>query len=100
MGGSPIFETPRLSSRRLMVEFGIIAVPWLVGAALSLRFRVFALVPAISFMLVLVAAAEISRGGTAWSTVATVLLVTISAELGYFVGSSVWVGFGNWRRVK
>jgi hypothetical protein len=68
------------------VELTIIA--WLVGTVLSLRFNVFALVPAISFMLVFVAVAEVSRGETIWWTAASMLSVAISAQLGYF-GTSI-----------
>jgi hypothetical protein len=68
-----------------MAEFALIA--WLTGAAISLRLRVFALVPAISFMLVVVAAAEISRGETIWWTAAATLSAAASAQLGYFMGN-------------
>jgi hypothetical protein len=69
-----------------MVELTIIA--WLVGAVLSLRLNVFALVPAISLMLVFVAVAEISRGETIWWTAASMLSVAISAQVGY-LGTSI-----------
>jgi NADH:ubiquinone oxidoreductase subunit 6 (subunit J) len=65
-----------------MVGFATIA--WLIGAALSLRFKVFVLVPAISVMLVFVAVAEVTRGETIWWTSAAMLSVAVSAQLGYF----------------
>jgi hypothetical protein len=69
-----------------MVGLTIIAL--LVGVALGLRFKVFALVPAISFTVVFVADAEVLRGETIWWTAAATLSVAVFAQLGYF-GTSV-----------
>jgi hypothetical protein len=72
-----------------MLEFAIVAVAWLVGAALSVRFNAFALVPALLVLLVVVALSETSRGETIWWTAATMLLAAICAQFGYFAGSAL-----------
>jgi hypothetical protein len=78
-----------------MLEF---AVAGLLGAVLGVEFSVFALVPTLLFLLVFVALGELSRGETIWSTAAAMLLVAISAQLGYFAGSILRFTVGNWRR--
>jgi hypothetical protein len=70
-----------------MFEFAAAVVASLVGAVLSVRFSFFALVPALSVVLVLVALGEVARGETIWLTGATMLLAVIFAQMGYFVGS-------------
>jgi hypothetical protein len=84
--------------RRVMFVLALIA--GLVGAALSLRFRVFSLVPALSLLLPLVALAAVSTGESILSTLATMLLVAISAQLGYFAGSALQSVVGHWRLGK
>jgi hypothetical protein len=81
-----------------MFEFAVVA--WLVGAALSVQFTLFALVPALSVLLVFLVLGEVSRGEAIGSTVAAMLLVAISAQLGYFAGSVLQFLAGNWRRGK
>jgi hypothetical protein len=78
-----------------MFEF---AIAGLVGAVLGVQFGVFALVPALLFLLVFVAFGELARGETIWSTATTMLLVAISAQLGYFAGSILRFTVDNWRR--
>jgi hypothetical protein len=80
-----------------MFEIAVAVVACLVGASLSVRLSFFALVPALSVVLVLVALGEVSRGETVWSTGATMLLAAICTQLGYFPGSVIWFMNGNRR---
>jgi hypothetical protein len=70
---------------RVMVTLAIIGL--LVGAALSLYLRVFALVPALLFMFAVAAIVGMLRGETAWWAVGAMAAVGISVQLGYFGGS-------------
>jgi len=72
-----------------MFEIAAAVVACLVGAALSVRFSFFALVPALLVVLVLVALGEVARGETIWLTGATMLLAAICAQVGYFAGSAL-----------
>jgi hypothetical protein len=65
-----------------MVEFTILG--FLVGAALSLHFKVFVLVPVMLFTFAAEAVSEVVRGETiAWIEIASVLF---AVQLGYFGG--------------
>jgi hypothetical protein len=65
-----------------MVEFTIFG--FLVGAALSLHFKVFVLVPVMLFTFVAVAVGEVVGSETiSWIEIASVLL---AVQLGYFDG--------------
>jgi hypothetical protein len=68
-----------------MVTFAIIGL--LAGAALSLHLRVFALVPAIPFMLAVAAIVGMSRGETVCWTVSAMAAVGMSVQLSYFGGN-------------
>jgi len=68
-----------------MVELTIFSL--LLGSALSLHFRMFALVPVMPFTLTIVAVGEGSLDQTiSWIAVALALVAT-SVQLGYFMGS-------------
>jgi hypothetical protein len=79
-----------------MFEFAVVA--GLVGAAISIRLSVFALVPALSVLVVFLSIGEVSRGETVWSIAAAILLVATSAQLGYFAGSVLRFVLGDRRR--
>jgi hypothetical protein len=80
--------------------FELAVVAWLIGAALSVRFGYFALFPALLFLLIFVALGEVSRGATMWSAGATMLLVALSTQLGYFAGSVLRFKVGDRHREK
>ena len=68
-----------------MAGFAIIC--FLTGLAVGLQFRVLSLVPALSFMLAVVAVGGISHGETIWWTAGAMLLAALSTQLGYFGGT-------------
>jgi hypothetical protein len=80
--------------------FELVVVAWLIGAALSVQFSFFALFPSLLVLLFFVALGEVSRGATIWLTSATMLLVAISTQLGYFAGSLLGFKVGDRRREK
>ena len=67
-----------------MVELTIIGL--LVGAAMALRFTVFALVPAIIFILAVIAMAGVVGGETVWLIVGAMAAVSLSIQFGYLGG--------------
>jgi hypothetical protein len=73
------------SEKRIMVELAIIGL--LVGAGMAPRFTVFALVPAIIFMLAVIAMAGVAGGETVWWIVGVVAAVSISIQFGYLGGA-------------
>jgi hypothetical protein len=58
-----------------------------VGGALGLRFNMFILVPTIGLALIMVAVTGMARGDGVWSLMATLVVVTIFLQLGYFGGT-------------
>ena len=68
-----------------MVELTIIGL--LVGAALGLQFRVFALVPLMPFMLAVVAMGGVLQGETASWIVGAMAAVGISVQFSYLGGA-------------
>ena len=72
-----------------MVELTIIGL--LVGAAMALRFTVFALVPAIIFILAVIAMAGVVGGETVWWIVGAMAVVSIRISgCGHPAGHPAW----------
>jgi hypothetical protein len=69
----------------------LIAIAALVGATLALRFKVFALVPATIFLLVIVAIDLRLRGDAIWWVGVAMFATAASLQLGYFAASLLQV---------
>jgi hypothetical protein len=59
-----------------------------LGAAVSLRFNVFVLIPAICLGLVVVAISGVARGHTVWSLIEMIAVGIAALQFAYFVGSA------------
>jgi hypothetical protein len=69
-----------------MILLAIVSI--LIGALLGLRFRVFILVPAITFALVLVIGVGVARESGIWWIALEMVVVATALQLGYLGGSA------------
>jgi hypothetical protein len=69
-----------------MILLAIVSI--LVGALLGLRFRVFILVPAITFALALVIGVGVAREAGIWWIALEMVVVATALQLGYLGGSA------------
>jgi|ERR1700722_7370247 hypothetical protein len=76
----------------------LIAIAALVGATLALRFKVFALVPATIFLLVIVAIDLLVRGDAIWWVGVAMFATAASLQLGYFAASLLQILLPGMRR--
>jgi len=69
----------------------VILIPMgvLVGAVLGLRFKVLVLVPMICAALPVIVVSGITRGEGVWRLALAMIVVAISLQLGYVLGSFV-----------
>jgi hypothetical protein len=67
----------------------------LIGAALGLRFNVFALFPTIILAAIGTAAVEVARGNQMGSVALAIVLVTIALQIGYLAGSIIYAVLGR-----
>ncbi len=75
-----------------MMTIGIGAV---IGAALGLRFNVFALFPTIILAAIGTAAVELVRGNQLGSVALAIVLVIIALQIGYLAGSVMHAALGR-----
>jgi hypothetical protein len=71
-----------------------------VGAALGLRFKVFILVPMISFALALIAVSGALRGKSIWDVTVPMAVVATCTQLGYIIALLVVEGSVLWSTFK
>ena len=64
--------------------FELLAIAALIGAALGLRFKVFALIPTTILVLTIVALGLVARGDSAERVGVTMFATAASLQLGYF----------------
>jgi hypothetical protein len=72
----------------------------LAGAVLARRFRLFALVPTIAFLLAVVAVGGVLAGETVRWIVAAMVAAAASLQFGYLVGAFLWSSEKTLRRIK
>jgi len=60
----------------------------LVGAVLGLRYKVFILLPAVTFVLVFVIGVGVARGAGIWRIALDMMVATAALQLGYAGGSA------------
>ena len=60
----------------------------LVGAVLGLRYKVFILLPAVTFVLVFVIGVGVARGAGIWRIALDMMVATTALQLGYAGGSA------------
>jgi hypothetical protein len=75
-----------------MMAIGISA---LIGAALGLRFNVFALFPTIVLAAIGTTAIEVARGNQLGSVALAIVFVTIALQIGYLAGSIIHAALGR-----
>jgi hypothetical protein len=67
----------------------------LIGAALGLRFNVFALFPTIILAAIGITAIELASGNQLGSIALAIVLVTIALQIGYLAGSIIHAALGR-----
>jgi membrane protein DedA with SNARE-associated domain len=60
-----------------------------VGAALSLRFNVFILIPGICLGAIIAAVSSVARGDDVWHVVLATVAAVVAIQAGYFAGSVI-----------
>jgi hypothetical protein len=60
----------------------------LVGGVLGLRYKVFTLLPAVTFVLVFVIGVGVARGAGIWRIALDMMVATTALQLGYAGGSA------------
>jgi uncharacterized membrane protein YczE len=73
----------------------VVLVCFLIGAALGLRFKVLALLPATGSVLAIVVAEELTRGDASWQVLISAMAVAAVLQAGFFVGSVVAATFAG-----
>jgi hypothetical protein len=82
----------------MLAMLALIAIAALVGAALALRFNVFALVPTTIFLLAIVAIGLLVRGDAIWWVGVAMFATAASLQLGYFAASLLRILLAGMRR--
>jgi hypothetical protein len=72
--------------RGCMLTLTIVTI--LVGAVLGLRYKVFTLLPAVTFVLVFVIGVGVARGAGIWRIALDMMVATAALQLGYAGGSA------------
>lgn len=70
-----------------MIGFAIVGV--LLGSVLGFRFKVFVIFPTMSAVFTLISASGLAAGNGARAIALTMVVMTLSVQLGYFAGGAV-----------
>ena len=69
-----------------MMAFELAIIGVVIGIALGLRYKVFVLVPAVLFAMILAIAIGVARADSVWSIVLATVVVVTAVQLGYLAG--------------
>jgi hypothetical protein len=89
------FRAPDLGVQgsAMTLELAIISV--LAGIALGLRYKVFALVPAVTLTMMFAVMGGIAHGDRLWSILLTMAILGVAVQFGYLAGLMIRAAVGS-----